>query len=188
MVNMREFSPLNGLEGSRGINFNIAEIRDAKITVRGYMHNKDFVTAVEKVTGATLPTQPWSTEVGKSGITVLWLSPDEWMIRGKAGMQDSIIADLRKEFGDTHACCVDVSDYYLTISLSGKNAVDVLQKGVVVDMHSDAFPIGYATGTRYEKATINLHKTGDDSYEVMIRQSFAEYLWKHFVHGAKEFG
>ena len=187
MSSVVSYSPLQGLDGVKGINVSLVETDIVKIVLRGKSNNKDFLSTVKKVIGVDLPTTINATATNKK-ISVTSISPDEWLLTSTDSNGDKLISDLKKTLGSIHSAVVDVSDYYMSLTISGKNSRDVLEKGVVVNLDNDAFPIGYATGTHYEKAVINLHRTDNNSYDVIFRRSFAPYLWGHLVTGAKEFG
>ena len=59
-------------------------------------------------------------------------------------------------------------------------------KGAAVDVHDGAFP-GKVVGTAIAKSSGMIVRTGDDSYELLIRRSFANYLWEWLSDACQEF-
>ncbi|MGB1361581.1 MAG: sarcosine oxidase subunit gamma [Alphaproteobacteria bacterium] len=179
------YSPLQGLAGTTGLNVKLKELDRFNFTLRGEANNKKFVTAIEKVIGK-LPTNP-NTTTTKGDITVIWQSPNEWVLTGSYSKSEKVFNDIEKALKGIHSALVDVSDYYMSLNISGKKVRSVLEKGCIIDLDPDVFKIGTATGTRYEKAVINLHRESADSYNIIFRRSFAPYLWGHLTHGSREF-
>ena len=182
---LQSYSPLQGLAGTTGVNVKLVELDRFNFTLRGKSNDKSFITAVEKVLGK-MPTEPMTT-AEKSGTTIIWVSFDEWILTGDYTKGEKLKTELESALNGTHFALVDVSDYYMSVNISGKNVRNVLEKGCVIDLHPDIFKVGIATGTRYEKAVINLHREAKDSYNIIFRRSFAPYLWGHLVHGSQEF-
>lgn len=156
-----------------------------KVTLRGNAGDAAFADAAKSVLGVALPTEPM-TSVTSGDVRIFWKAFDEWLIWTPALGEGKLIADLRDALKDVHKSVVDVSDYYTVIRVEGPRSRDLLAKGCVVDLHPRAFKSGQATGTGFHHATIFITLEGDDSFDVMIRWSFADYLWRYLVEGAQE--
>lgn len=156
-----------------------------KITLRGNADDKAFADAAKKVLGAALPTEPLSS-VTAADLTVFWIAYDEWMIWTPVDGQLTLIADLKAAIGDTHHALVDISDYYTVIRVSGPRARDLIAKGCHLDLHERSFKQGQGAGTIFAHATIFVTLTEADTFDIMIRWSYAQYLWDYFVDGARE--
>ena len=132
------------------------------------------------------------TVATKGDIRVFWIAFDEWLIWTPDTKRQATIDALESSLKDIHNAIVDVSDYYTVIRVSGTNARDLLSKGVLVDLHEREFPVGKATGTMFHHATIFITRVDDKAgapvFDVMIRWSFATYLWDYLMDGAREFG
>ena len=185
MDKLQPYSPLQGLAGTTGINVKLKELNRFNLILRGKQDDNKFMKSARKIFDK-LPVKPNST-YQKSGITIIWVSPDEWILTGDYNKLEKVKTDLDKSLENTHYALIDTSDYYMSANISGNNVRETLEKGVVVDLHDSAFPIGYATGTRYEKAVINLHREDNNSYNIIFRRSFAPYLWGHLVKASQEF-
>lgn len=158
-----------------------------KVTLRGDAGDKGFADAVEKVLGVALPTAPMSS-AQKGGIRVFWKAFDEWLIWTEADGQTKLIADLRAALDGVGKAVVDLSDYYTVIRVSGSLSRELLAKGCALDLHPRRFTPGQATGTGFHHATIFITLVEGDTFDVMIRWSFADYLWDYFADGAREWG
>lgn len=158
-----------------------------KVTLRGDADNSAFAEAVKSVLGTDLPTDPMSSvEAGK--LRIFWKAFDEWLIWTPSGGEGKLIADLRQALGEAAHAVVDISDYYTVIRVDGVLSRDLLAKGCALDLHPDVFTDGQVTGTGFHHATIFLTRAGENRFDVMIRWSYADYLWTYFTDGAREWG
>lgn len=183
----RQRSPLSGKSNWLGTKTAISERAFlGKLTLRGRIEDPAFAAAVESVVGARLPVTPnTSTFAGTSILT--WVGPDEWLIFTADGAEQKMLIALRQALAGMHAAVVDVSDYYTVIRVAGERARDVLAKGCPLDLHPSVFKTGNCAGSLYNKATIRLLQMDDaPTYDIMVRWTFADYLWKHLVKAAEE--
>lgn len=183
----RQRSPLSGKSSWLGTRTAISERAFlGKLTLRGRLEDPAFGAAVESVIGGKLPADPnTSTFAGTSILT--WVGPDEWLVFTADGAEQKMLAALRQALAGKHAAVVDVSDYYTVIRVAGERARDVLAKGCPLDLHPSVFKTGNCAGSLYNKATIRLLQMDDaPTYDIMVRWTFADYLWKHLVKAAEE--
>lgn len=191
MVEMaiKKVSPLDGLAGPSGGNVKLTELPFVgKVTLRGDSEDDAFMAAVKDVLGFKLPTKALTSKEGKL-YSAYWVGPDEWIIYTPEDGETALEAGLRDKLGDIPSQVVNVSDYYVTMRLSGPAAREVIKKGSPLDLHPRSFTTGQCTGTRFAHATIFLIQRDDQpTYDVQVRWSFAEYLWNYFTEAANEFG
>ena len=74
------------------------------------------------------------------------------------------------------------------IRLAGAHARDTLAKGCPVDMHPRVFGPGQCAQTILARADMTIHQTADDTYDIIVRRSFAEYVWTWLEDAAREYG
>lgn len=179
-------TPLTGREPLSVNGVSIRELPNlGKVTLRGDATDKAFADAAAKVLGVALPTEPM-TSANSGDIRVFWKAFDEWLIWTPEGGEGKLIADLRSALDGLRKAVVDVSDYYTVIRVEGVHARTLLAKGCAVDLHPRAFNPGQATGTGFHHATIFITLADADTFDVMIRWSFADYLWTYFADGMQE--
>ena len=141
--------------------------------------------AIERVLGATLPRT--AGDVGNHGQhSVLWQGPDEWLVVSRMSA-DSLVAALRAGLADVHAAVVDVSANRTVIELEGAAARAVLQKGCPLDLHPRAFGPGRAVTTTLARVPLVLWQVGPDSYLLLPRTSFADYVARWLLDAGQEF-
>lgn len=140
---------------------------------------------LETALGALLPTSCGQVAVGRSG-SVLWLSPDEFLLVSDADhteLTKSLAGALAGEPGSV----TDLSANRTTFELAGPSARAVLEKGCPLDLHPRAFPAGSAYLTAIGSVPVIVWKTGDGSYEIMPRSSFADFLGRWLLDAMTEF-
>jgi sarcosine oxidase, subunit gamma len=80
---------------------------------------------------------------------------------------------------------VDNSGGYTTVILQGSHAQNALSHCTVYDIH--ALQTGKVVGTTFGKASLFLHKN-DAGYTLILRRSFADYIWQYLVRAAQPYG
>lgn len=154
------------------------------ISLRGNAGDPAFVAAASTAIGVSLPLQP-CTLATSSGVKILWLSPDEWMIVCERSQLTSLIGRLNQGLSDVRSQVVDNSGGYTQVVLLGRNALDVLQHASVYDFA--ALDAGRVVGTTFGKSSVYAHRQGD-GYCLLLRRSFADYIWRYLVRAAVPYG
>ncbi|OLQ69512.1 hypothetical protein BIT28_21030 [Photobacterium proteolyticum] len=166
---------------------NIEELKGmSHLVLRGNAANADFVSGAEAVLGIGLPLVP-GTSVQNEALRVYWQSPDEWLIIGEPEQAVSIETALREHLSG-HFAVTDVSGGQTLVSLSGSNAENVLKKSTHYDVHIRHFPINKVVGTSFAKSQVQLRRTGEQAFELILRRSFADYLWMWLLDACQEYG
>ena len=146
-------------------------------------------TRIASVTGG-LPVR--SGEVaGTERVSVLWLGPSEFLVVAPEEAHDSLggdlIGSLTAALGDAPGQVVDLSANRTTFELSGPRARAVLEKGCALDLHPRSFTPGTALTTEVGNIPVTLLKTGEESYRLFPRASFADFLGRWLLDGMREF-
>ncbi len=154
--------------------------------LRGNADDDAFRTGVEAALKARLPVTPgyWSAAADAS---VYWLGPNEWLLLVAAGREADVQRNLRHTLSG-HFSIVDISGGQTLINLSG-DAVDfVLKKSCTYDFHPLSFGQGRCVQTTFAKATALVARKKDGSYDLVIRRSLADYLFRWIANAAAEYG
>ena len=130
--------------------------------------------------------------VDSSGDTsVLWLGPGEFLVVAPTEAHESLggglIPALRDALGDGAGQVVDLSATRTTFELSGPRARAVLEKGCSLDLHPRVFKAGTAYSTEIANIPAILWKTGEDSFRIFPRASFAEFLGRWLLDAMREY-
>ena len=158
------------------------------INLRGNPGDGAFASAAQKVLGLSLPTAPNTVSTG-AGLTAFWLGPDEWLIVGSPGREGALAKDLREALAGQHFSVVDVTEARTVIAVSGRHALDALQKGTPLDLHPRVFRTGLCAQTGLSKANVILYRSSDEPrFEIYVTISFADYLWNWLERACDEYG
>lgn len=133
--------------------------------------------AAKKALGVDLPAKP-RTSAASGERTVLWLSPDHWLITCPAAETAALVKALETGLQGLSAAIVDVSDARRVFAVSGGHARLVLMKGMSVDlMHEDVTP-GFVRRARFADLATLIHCTGSDpdSFHLYVFRSYFDYV------------
>jgi len=134
--------------------------------------------------GAPLP--PYGTVAGSGPHAALWLGPDEWLVVSTAE-HGPLTADLTAALGEDAGAVVDVSANRTTLELSGPSARATLEKGCPVDLHPRSFGPGHAVTTALGRVPLLLWQTGEHTYRLLPRSSFADYVARWLLDAGSEY-
>ena len=143
--------------------------------------------AIGALTGG-LPVKCGEVTSGPNGMATLWLSPDEFLAVASDEIREgTLAAELVSALGDGAGQVIDLSSNRTTFELAGPSARAVLEKSCAADLHPRSFTTGTAITTEIGKIPTILWKTGDESFSIFPRSSFADYLGRWLLDGMHEF-
>ncbi|KXF82586.1 sarcosine oxidase subunit gamma family protein, partial [Enterovibrio coralii] len=145
-----------------------------------------FAGAVEKTLGVALPSQPCTTAAAED-VEVWWLAPDEWLIVSQERGAEQIEQSLRDAL-EGHFSITDVTGGQTLLTLTGSHAIDVLKKSTSYDVDDRHFHVGRCVGTTFAKAQVFLKHSSENTYELVVRRSFADYVGLWIQDAADEYG
>ncbi|SIO69795.1 sarcosine oxidase subunit gamma [Burkholderia sp. GAS332] len=158
------------------------------VNVRGDTRDAAFMQAVEGVIGCR-PPEKANTIARGNGYDMLWLGPDEWVVRSAMAHDATRTAPLQAKLGaafaGVFASAVDIGSGYTVLEISGTRTREVLVRGCPLDLHPTLFGEGQCAQTHYFKASMTLLPTGADSFDIVVRRSFADYFVKIMLDAAE---
>lgn len=102
------------------------------------------------------------------------VGPGEWLIVGDETLRTPAVDG---------AMVVDQSHGRTLFRLSGPDAVAILMRGVAIDLDGGAMPVGQSASLAFGHVAINLARSSDAAFELVVGRSFAESLY-HDLHVA----
>ncbi|TXH39652.1 MAG: sarcosine oxidase subunit gamma family protein [Burkholderiaceae bacterium] len=158
------------------------------LILRGNAADEAFRAGVEVALGVPLPLKvgPVSRDDVR-GVSVQWMSPDEWLVVVPQGEDHATEQRLRQALTG-HYAVMQVSGAQTMLELSGPNALDVLKKSAGYDFHPRNFPVGKGISTTLAKSTAVVRRVGEAQWELIIRRSFADYLYRWLLDASEEYG
>jgi sarcosine oxidase subunit gamma len=152
------------------------------VNLRGDASDPGFLGAVETALGLGLPVKA-NTAAQGNGLVACWLGPDEWLIVTPPAKETGLVETLRSALGETFAAG------HTLITVGGDQARPLLETGCTLDLHPRAFGPGQCAQTLVAKAGVLIRQRDETPlFELVVRRSFAEYLWRWLEHAAREFG
>ena len=147
-------------------------------TVRGNADDARFANAVLQATGMYLPLKANTASLDPQR-QLLWMGPDEWLLKTSDGQCEAITFALRAALEGQHSAVVEVGHGNTTLKLQGPGAADLLARGCPLDLHVRAFPTGSLAQSHIAKANVTLLcLQAGTHYELTVRRSFASYLFE----------
>ena len=131
------------------------------------------------------------TVAGSRDTSVLWLGPSEYLVVAPTEAHESLggglIPALREALGADAGQVVDLSANRTTFELTGPRARAVLEKGCSLDLHPRVFKAGTAFSTEIANIPAILWKTGEETFRIFPRASFAEFLGRWLLDAMREY-
>ncbi|SIQ98517.1 N-methylglutamate dehydrogenase subunit D [Rhizobium sp. RU20A] len=121
------------------------------------------------------------------GGTLRAYAPGQWFVVGDERLTASQKAEIAGRLAGV-ADVVDTSHGRVRMALSGAAVERVLAKGTAVDLAPSAFPVGRSATTLVGHISVQITRTGEQSFELMVLRGFAESLWDELIGMAREFG
>ena len=158
------------------------------LILRGNAADEAFCAGVEAALGVPLPLKvgPVSRDDAR-GVSVQWMSPDEWLVVVPQGEDHATEQRLRQALSG-HYAVMQVSGAQTLLELSGPAARAVLMKSAGYDFHPRNFPVGKGISTTFAKSTAVIRRVGEAQWELIIRRSFADYLYRWLLDASEEYG
>jgi len=152
------------------------------LTIRGSQDDKAFVNALDSL-GLSIP-KPMKV-IEKDNKTLIWISPDEFLLVLDSNDSIEFINKSSNAFLDIFAYVIDNSGSYTNIKISGNNYLDVMAKLSQYDYLN--LPKYSVLSTNLGKAPAIIFRTTGDSLTILVRFSFADYLWKILENVSSEY-
>jgi sarcosine oxidase subunit gamma len=156
------------------------------LVLRGDAKDTAFAGAVHQVLGLELPAALMLLSNGETSLQ--WLAPDEWLLIVAAGSEFEVEQKLRAALNGLHFSVVNVSGGQTLLELSGPKVREVLMKSTSYDVHPLNFPVGKAVGSNFAKSQLVIRRTGEEVWELVVRRSFADYIWLWLQDASAEYG
>ena len=107
---------------------------------------------------------------------VLQTSPDEWMILSNYNEIHQQVIELEKKLAKVHFAINNLTDQYQVIYISGEKSRFVLSKGCSIDLDPSVFGLKICAQTTLALTDITIFCTAKNSFTVICRNSYANYL------------
>jgi sarcosine oxidase subunit gamma len=168
---------------AHGLSVRLREIADrAMIDVRGLTSDPDFMSRTESALGLTLPQTP-RTSASRDGLTVLWLSVDQWLVTAPHGEAAELVSSLTEKLQGVHSLVADMSDARAIFRLEGDNVREVLNKGTSVDFTASEHVAGSVRRILFAQVAALTHVVSErpDVIDLYVFRSYADHVWRYIL-------
>jgi sarcosine oxidase subunit gamma len=155
------------------------------INLRGASQDRAFIEAVQNALKNSLPLVP-NTVSASADLTAFWLGPDEWLLVLPSAQTAERMQALHAALSGRFAAVTDVSSGQTIITVSGPQARNVLAKGCTLDLHPRAFTPQRCAQTLLAKTDVLFWQAAADQFELIVRRSYADYLWRWLQDAAAD--
>lgn len=119
-------------------------------------------------------------------VSIRFVGPGEWLVVSQSETPQELHRSLSLLLAD-NAYIFDQSDGRVVFRLSGPNVRRILAKGVGTDLHVSAFDIGTSSNVLCGHISVNLSRTGENEFELIVMRSFAQSLFNDLLLMGREF-
>ena len=173
-------------------NFNgiTIEERDlvGKINIRGKSTDKEFMTNVGSVLDLVLPIEP-NVRVSNNNISIIWLSPNEWLIETPKTETQKILTLLKSTLNPKKTAITDISFNKTLLRLSGEHVFTLLSKYLVINLEEVLKTNHSVAQTIFIKIPILLIRNNSEeeitSIDIHLNRSHARYVYELLIDGCK---
>ncbi len=159
------------------------------LTIASFAAFRDKAAAlsdlVTRAFGVALPTA--GKRISSGTIAFQWAGPHQWLAIAERGAARDLETELKPLVAGL-AAVVDQSDARAVVVISGPRAVDVLAKGLPIDLHERAFATGDAAITHASHIGVTIARLDDaPTFEITMYRSYAGSFDQWLRHAAAEF-
>ena len=187
-MNLNSSSVLNiNIENLNGISIEEKDLV-GKINLRGKSTDKEFMKNVGSVLDLVLPIEP-NVKVSNNNISIIWLSPNEWLIESPKSETQKILTLLKSTLNLQKTAITDVSFNRTILRLEGDNVFTLLSKFLVINLE-EVLKNNYSVAqTVFIKIPVLLIRNNDHdeitSIDIHLNRSHAKYVYELLIDGCK---
>lgn len=142
---------------------------------------------ITKCFGTSLPAQPNQANVAGERMAI-WLGPDETLLL-LADQDESEFSRAANALMAGRLFALNtVSDAFAIYDIEGNSAREMLAKGISVDLHKDYFTPLQTAQTNLSHASVTLICMAENTFRVICRASFADYVESWLKDASTEYG
>ena len=190
---IQELSPLSEFHSDNTPDVSFKQVKLSELAFLGHFNiriqpdDELVLKEFKQSLGFDVPREP-NTFAVHDDILCAWLGPDEWLVISPQHRSEEIRMILGKIISEGFSTCVDQSSAQTIIRVEGLQATDLLNRGIAFDLHPRVFNPGHCAQTVFARTTVTILKQEADetTLDVIVRRSFADYLWRWLVDAGQE--
>ena len=186
-------TPLDGNEAASAPELQVGDLTITEQMFNGYFNvrippdDTDIRHGFRDEFGMQLPDTA-NTFTSSGQATCAWLGPDEWLLIVEAPDTDRIERALNDLCRGKFATWTGQSSGLTALRFVGSNTIPLLNRGIVFDLHPGNFKPGDCVQTVLARVGVTiLNRSGEQTgFDVVVRRSFADYLWQWLTAASNE--
>jgi heterotetrameric sarcosine oxidase gamma subunit len=119
-------------------------------------------------------------------VSIRFAGPGEWLAVSQSETPEELHRNLSLLLAEA-AYIFDQSDGRAVFRLSGPNVRRILAKGIATDLHPAVFEIGTSSNVLCGHISVNLARTGENEFELIVMRSLAVALFDDLRVMGREF-
>ena len=136
--------------------------------------DKKSVDIIQKDIGIKLPSAQKAIE--QNGLTICWVSNDEYLLLSEKKVNENFLNKFQKQMNLTNGVAENTSDLRVWFLVKGDRALDILRKGVPVDISKFETLKSNFVRTRLGEIQINILFKSSDEILLSVLRSHKDYM------------
>ena len=140
--------------------------------------DKKSVGVVQKNIGIEVPSAQKALE--RDGLTLCCISNDEYLLLNEKKENESLLNEFQKQMNLTTGVAENTTDLRVWFLIKGNKALDILRKGVPLDLEKSKISKSNFLRTRLGEIQINILFKSLDEILVSVLRSHKDYMIEWF--------
>ena len=154
----------------------IGSIRSLNIRVD--QEDKKSLNIIQRNIGIKLPSVQKAIE--KNKLTLCWISNDEYLLLNQKKENDTLLEEFQKQMNLQTGVAENTTDLRVWFLIKGNRALDILRKGVPLDLEKSKISKSNFLRTRLGEIQINILFKSLDEILVSVLRSHKDYMIEWF--------
>ncbi len=154
------------------------------LDIRVDQRDKKSQNIIQKNIGIKLPSVQKVLE--RNGLTLCWISNDEYLLLNDKKENDKLLNEFQKQMNLTTGVAQNTTDLRVWYLINGERALDILRKGVPIDLGKSKISEGSFLRTRLGEIQINILIKSSNEILVSVLRSYRDYMVDWFEACTKQ--
>ena len=155
------------------------------IRVQTWDNNERAPVAVAEVVGVAWPQETDTVAGGRADI--FCVGQTDWLVLATDPDATPWLHQLGAAFLGSTFRATNISQALIRLQIEGPEVRDLLEKGCSLDLYPPLFPPGRAARTRFAGMPVIVRCTGASNFELVVTQSYADFLSSWLADAELEF-
>ena len=150
----------------------------SSLNIRIDQTDKKSISLIQKNIGIKLPSVQKASE--RSGLTLCWISNDEYLLISEKKENDSLLNKFKKQMNSTTGVAENTTDLRVWFLIKGDRVLDLLRKGVPIDLGKLNMSESNFLRTRLGEIQINILFKSSNEILISVLRSHEDYMIEWF--------